>query len=223
MFAFEQITYKEILHIEHLHIPERLVTCIVGESGSGKSTLLRLLNQLISADGGSILFHGQPIEEINPVALRRQVVMVPQTPVLFSRTVRDELLAGLAFSDKPAPDDDRLHQALDIVCLNKELTEETESLSGGEKQRLSLARALLLEPEVFLLDEPSSALDENTEDAVIGNFIRSAREKGQTLIIVTHARRIAEEYADQIVEIQQGEVIGIRHPKETKWHEINVH
>lgn len=223
MFTLEQVVYKDILQIDRLHIPDRQVTCIIGESGSGKSTLLRLLNQLISADGGSIFFHGHPIDQIHPVSLRRRVVMVPQTPVLFGQTIREDLLAGLSFSEKAVPGDDTLGHALEIVCLNKQLSEETESLSGGEKQRLSLARGLLLEPEAFLLDEPTSALDEDTEDSVIGNFIQAAKEKEQTLIIVTHARRIAEEYADQIVEIQQGRVIGVRHPKETKWHEISVH
>jgi putative ABC transport system ATP-binding protein len=215
MYMLDQVTYRHILRIDKLHIPKGLVTCITGESGSGKSTLLRLFNQLISSDGGTIRFRGRSIEAYNPVELRRMAVMVPQQPILFGDTVQDNLLAGLGFADKPAVSATRMEEALQQVRLSKDLATEAGKLSGGEKQRLSLARALLMDPDVFLLDEPSSALDEGTEDLVIGAFAASARSKGQTLIMVTHSKRIAEEYGDLIVEIHEGQVAGTRLRKET--------
>lgn len=223
MYSLKQVTFLDVLNIEELDIPAGLVTCIVGESGGGKSTLLRLLNQLISADGGDFLFRGDPIAELDPILLRRRVVMVPQTPVLFGDTVRDNLKAGLHFAGKEAPSDERMLEALKLVHLDKPLDASAGSFSGGEKQRLSLARAWLLDPEAFLLDEPSSALDEGTEDLVIGAFVEGARKNGQTLIIVTHAKKIAEQYGDRIVEIGKGRIIGIRERTEEARHGIEVY
>lgn len=210
MYSLKQVAFKDVLHIEALDIPAGVVTCIVGESGGGKSTLLRLLNQLISADSGDIRFRGEPIGSLDPVGLRRRVVMVPQAPVLFGDSVRDNLTAGPRFAGKEAPSEERMLEAMKLVHLDKPLDASAGSFSGGEKQRLSLARAWLLEPEAFLLDEPSSALDEGTEDLVIGAFVEGARKNGQTLIIVTHAKKIAEQYGDRIVEIGKGRIVGIR-------------
>lgn len=210
MYQFDQVTFRDILRIGRLHIPKGHITCITGESGSGKSTLLRLLNQLISADSGTILFRNRPIEEWSPVELRRRAVMVPQQPVLFGDTVRDNMQAGLRFAEKPPAPHSLLKEALDQVHLHKELDADAHKLSGGEKQRLSLARALLMDPDVYLLDEPSSALDEGTEDRVIGAFAASARRNGRTLVMVTHSKRIAEEYGETVVEIHGGQVAAIR-------------
>lgn len=207
MFVLEHIRVKDILHIEQLHIPKGRVTCIVGESGGGKSTLLRLLNQMTSHDSGTIRVDGVPVEKIDPVALRRRVIMVPQQPVLFDGTVRDNLNAGFRLTGRPNADDDRLTEVLKAMQLSgKSLADSPEKMSGGEKQRLALARALLLAPEAFLLDEPSSALDEGTEDAVIGRFVGHVKRNGQTLVMVTHAKRMAEQYGDRIVEIRQGRI-----------------
>lgn len=208
MFTLNQVTYRHILRIDLLRLPQGLITCITGESGSGKSTLLRLLNQMISPDSGSILFRDRPIEDYDPIALRRTVVMVPQQPVLFGETVRDNLSAGLKFAEKPPTSTALMKDALEQARLFKELDTEAAKLSGGEKQRLSLARALLLNPDVFLLDEPTSALDEGTEDLVIGAFAHAVRDKGKTLVMVTHSKRIAEQYGDLTVEIEQGQVAG---------------
>ena len=151
MFSLKKVKYKHILDINDLNIEKYKVTSIVGESGSGKSTLLRLLNKLISCDSGEIFYNDQPLNTINSVALRRNVVMLPQLPTIFSGTVRDNLLIGLKFSEKPTVDDAKLRQILYIVHLNKELGDDSDKLSGGEKQRLALGRVILIDPEVFLL------------------------------------------------------------------------
>src|SRR5688572_13102079 len=107
-FTLDNVRFGRILEVPHLEIPEGKVTCIVGRSGSGKTTLLRLLNRMISPDAGTILYRGTPITEIDPVELRRRVVMLPQSPVMFDGTIRDNLLIGLRFSDRPPVDDDTL-------------------------------------------------------------------------------------------------------------------
>lgn len=98
MFLLKNVRYKKILDIADLLIEDQKITCITGESGSGKSTLLRLLNKLISSDSGDIYFNGEQLSSIPSVSLRRKVLMLPQTPVIFPGSVRDNLLIGLLFT-----------------------------------------------------------------------------------------------------------------------------
>lgn len=210
MFSLKKVKYKLILDINDLNIKKYKVTCIVGESGSGKSTLLRLLNKLISCNSGEIYYNNQPLNTINSVELRRDVVMLPQLPVIFPGTVRDNLLTGLRFAEKPTVDDTKLRQILNIVHLNKELNDDSDKLSGGEKQKLALGRVILLDPAVFLLDEPSSALDEETERIIIEKLVAYTKEVNKTLIMVTHSKKVAQTYSDNIIEIYQGKVINFK-------------
>ena len=208
MFRLENVKYENILDIGELVIPENKVTCIVGESGSGKTTLLRMLDKMISCTSGEIYYNGNPISSIDSIELRREVVMLPQTPAIFSGTVRDNLLIGLKFSAKPLVDDGKLTDILKMVRLNKLPDDNADKLSGGEKQRLALGRILLMEPAVLLLDEPSSALDEDTENFIVEQLVEYASRNNKTLIMVTHSKRIAQAYADNIVEIRDGKVAG---------------
>lgn len=207
MFTLKDVTYRDIVDIPHLDIPSGKVTCIVGRSGSGKTTTLRMLNRMISPDTGTILYKGTPISEIDPVRLRRQVVMLPQTPVMFDGTIRDNLLIGLEFSEREPVPDDALRRVLEIMDLRKKLDDDAATLSGGEKQRVALGRILVMRPDAALLDEPSSALDEGTERAVIGRLADAARERGVTVVMVTHSRPLAEAVADHLVEIEAGRVV----------------
>lgn len=207
MFTLKDVTYRDIVDIPHLDIPSGKVTCIVGRSGSGKTTTLRMLNRMISPDTGTILYKGTPISEIDPVRLRRQVVMLPQTPVMFDGTIRDNLLIGLEFSEREPVPDDALRRVMEIMDLRKKLDDDAATLSGGEKQRVALGRILVMRPDAALLDEPSSALDEGTERAVIGRLADAARERGVTVVMVTHSRPLAEAVADHLVEIEAGRVV----------------
>jgi putative ABC transport system ATP-binding protein len=207
MFSFIDVSYKGILKIDALEITGPGITSIVGESGSGKTTLLRLLNKMISPERGNIAYLGRPLEEIPSVELRRMVVMLSQTPAIFPGTIRDNLQAGLLFSEKPPADEPMLKDTLSMVHLNKEPDNLAETLSGGEKQRLALARVILMEPDVLLLDEPSAALDDETELLVIEKLASYAREHGKTLIMVTHAKEMAKRYSNWIIELRNGTVI----------------
>jgi ABC-type multidrug transport system fused ATPase/permease subunit len=135
---------------------------LVGPSGSGKSTLLRCLNRLVEPTAGTVRFDGRDIRSFDPRELRRRAALVIQTPVLFEGTVRDNLRLRCAgtpgdFSDA------RLEEGLAEVGLNPDvLDREAVILSGGEKQRVTIARALLGNPQALLLDEPTSALDPPT-------------------------------------------------------------
>jgi putative ABC transport system ATP-binding protein len=210
MFTLNDITYRGIVDIPYLEIPSGKVTCIVGRSGSGKTTAMRMLNRMVSPDTGTILYKGTPITEIDPVHLRRQVVMLPQTPVMFDGTIRDNLLIGLEFSERDPVPDDMLRRVLEIMDLRKELDDDAATLSGGEKQRVALGRILVMRPDAALLDEPSSALDEGTERAVLGRLADAARERGVTVVMVTHSRPLAEAVADHLVEIDAGQVVATK-------------
>ena len=162
MFEFIDVKYGSIVDLPSLFINTG-ITVMVGASGSGKTTILKMLNKMISPSQGSILFHGVDLRQIKSVEHRRKVTMLTQNPAMFEGTVRDNLTAALRFQNKKIPGDEDLKLVLEQVQLNKSLDAPSHNLSGGEKQRLALGRLLLVDPEVYLLDEPSSALDEDTE------------------------------------------------------------
>jgi putative ABC transport system ATP-binding protein len=132
------------------------VSAIVGPSGSGKSTLLRLLDRLSDPDSGTVRFRGTDTREIDPLALRREVALVPQLPALLDGTVASNIRFAAGLADHE-PDVARL---LGLAGLGGSFADrDVERLSVGGQQRTMIARALALEPEVLLLDEPTSALD----------------------------------------------------------------
>ncbi len=146
------------LSIEGLRLPSNGMTVIVGPSGAGKSTLLRLLNRLEIPDGGLIRFDGRPIGETDPLDLRRAVGMVFQEPVRFPGTVFDNLREA-----DPSIDEDSAESLLKRVGLDSSfVTRLADELSGGEAQRMCIARALATGPMVLLMDEPTSSLDPAT-------------------------------------------------------------
>ncbi|WP_025698028.1 ATP-binding cassette domain-containing protein [Paenibacillus forsythiae] len=204
MFRLKEVSAKGVLSIPELTIPANKVTCIVGESGSGKTTLLRLLNQLDSPDHGEIWFDQRPSNEIDPIEWRRHAVMVPQAPILFKGTIKDNLQIGLSFAGKPEASDEQLAEALRLVCLEKDLEQDAANLSGGEQQRLALARAIVMNPAALLLDEPTSALDEDTADMVMQRLTAFVRKRGMTVVMITHSRHIADTYADSVIEMKNG-------------------
>ena len=204
LFELTDVTYAGILDLPEAGIPEGKVTCIYGESGAGKTTVLRLLNNLITPDTGSITFKGKNLMDYDPVELRRTVVMLGQNPAMFPGTLGENLQIGRLFAEKEPVSDDQLRAMLEWVQLKKPLQGDVDTLSGGEKQRVALGRVLLMDPEVLLLDEPSSALDEDTEHLVIERLVEWAREKQRTLIMVTHARWVVDTYGDERLELADG-------------------
>lgn len=213
LFSIKGLVYKDILAINRLELLGNKIICIVGESGGGKTTLLKMLNKLVSPDKGEILYNNISLKDIDSVNLRREVVMLSQIPAIFEGTIKDNLLIGLKFSEKPMVSDKVLEEALSFIKLNKNLEDNSENLSGGEKQRLALARVLIMNPKVFLLDEPSSALDEDTEKFVIEKLVNHTRKNNKTLIMVTHSKSIAENYYDCLIEIKEGKIINIKEVK----------
>lgn len=205
MFEVKNIKFKDILDISFLRI-NKPVTCIVGSSGSGKTTLLRMLNCLNVPDEGEIFYNNQDISKMDTVKLRRNVVMLGQTPVIYSGSIEDNLQIGLEFSKKLPASEIAMKETLARVELNKQLSEGCGNLSGGEKQRLCLARVMLMDADTYLLDEPSAALDKETEQFIIDNFSKFVLENNKELIMVTHSEQIAQKFPDSIIRIEKGKV-----------------
>lgn len=216
MFEFRQVRYRNIIDLPDLSITAGKVTSIVGPSGSGKTTVLRLLNKMISPTQGKIYYEGKDLEQIDSIQHRRQVVMLPQNPYSFTGTVREELNSGLRFQGREQAEDEVLQELLERLKLHKSLDEPTDKLSGGELQRLALGRIMLLDAPVYLLDEPSSALDSNTERLIIELINSFVCENNKTLVMVTHSPDIARQYSDQVIEIESG-----RHNNKNKGENSN--
>lgn len=208
MFKLENVKFKDILDIKKIELKKNLVTAILGSSGGGKTTFLKLLNNMITADRGQIIYQGKEIESYDPVNLRRKVVMLPQDPQIFKGSIKDNFKITERIADNGLSENINYKELLRKVSLNQKLEDDAEKLSGGEKQRLALARVMLLEPEVLLLDEPSSSLDKKTEEKIIKMVVDYVRENGRTLIMVTHSPEIAEKFADQIINIEAGKIVG---------------
>lgn len=206
MFELINIEYKEIITIPHLRLNEGF-TALLGASGSGKTTILKMLCKMISPTQGRILFRGKDLQQIDSVTHRRTVMMLTQNPAIFNGTIRDNLIAPFRLQEKDDPGDERILEVLIKVQLNKDLEMQAHLLSGGEKQRLALARVLLCDPAVYLLDEPSSSLDDDTEDEILRMVSEAAKARGKSVIMVSHSRSTAEKYAEEIIEMGNGAII----------------
>ena len=184
-------------------IPAAGITVVSGPSGAGKTTLLRLCNRLEVPDGGTVCYRGQRLDELDPLVLRRRVGMVFQRPTPFPGTVADNLAVA-----RPDADAGELSTALDRVALDPDLlSQEARTLSGGELQRMCLARTLVTQPETLLLDEPTSALDAQPKQ-VFENTARDLAAQGITIIWVTHDTAQAARVADRIYQLRHGHLTG---------------
>lgn len=206
MFLLKDIKFKNILDIENLEINENVVTVVKGESGSGKSTMLKLLNNIISPDNGIVMYNGVDVSDINPITLRREVIMQSQFPTIFPGNVRENLNVIFTLRGEEGLADEKLLKAMEIVNLKKDLNDDAQNLSGGEKTRLSIARLFLVEPDVFLLDEPGASLDSNTEEILMNNVIDEIKKRNKTLVFISHSEN-PEIISDEIINLKDGKVI----------------
>ncbi|MGM0548892.1 MAG: ABC transporter ATP-binding protein [Bacillota bacterium] len=206
MFRIENLKFKNILQIDNLQIEKNFITSILGKSGGGKTTFLKLLNHMLSCDKGKIFYKEKQIEDYDPVKLRREVVMLPQNPKIFKGTIKENFKITEKITNNNYSNNKKYKKLLKKVSLEKTLDLNAEILSGGEKQRLALARVMLLEPKVLLLDEPSSSLDLKTETKIIKMVVNYVRENDRTLIMVTHSSDIANKFSDRIISIENGKI-----------------
>jgi len=171
-------------------VPPGAFVIVRGRSGAGKSTLLRLLARLDEPHSGRLRFNGRDYADWEPPALRSRVCYLQQSPTVLDASVAVNLRLPFGFRQlarRPAPGDGRLRAALDELLLpGVRLEDNAALLSVGQKQRLCLARALLLEPDVLLLDEPTSALDPESRQVVEARTDAANLEDGVTVLLVSH-------------------------------------
>ena len=215
-----QFSYKDqnrqTLKDINIKIKQGEKVAILGKIGSGKSTLLKLIMNLYEPTKGSVLIDGLDTRQIDPTDLRHAIGSVPQEPFLFMGTVKDNLTIGEQYvSDeeilrvsKIAGLDDFLgkHEAgYDLL-----VGERGDGLSGGERQSVTLARALISDPNIIILDEPTNSMDRQTEKSFINKLQNIVQEK--TLVVVTHKTSLLQ-LVDRVIIIEDGKVI-VDGPKE---------
>ncbi|HJV66887.1 MAG TPA: ATP-binding cassette domain-containing protein [Geomonas sp.] len=186
------------------------ITVIIGPSGGGKSSLIRLINRLAEPSAGTISLAGVDIRSLDPLELRRSVALVPQKPFMFEGSVLANLQRSFLYHQQtpPAAQSGEILECLTLARLEPGLLErDARSLSVGQQQRVSLARALIMRPRVLLLDEPTSALDRRTADALAGTLQDICRSRGLTVILVTHDLRLAERVADHCLYLEAGRIL----------------
>lgn len=197
---------EPILRSIDLVVPADGVTALAGPSGAGKSTLLRLLNRLDDPIAGDVRWCGRSLTDWEPTELRRQVAMVFQRAPLFAGTVHDNLRVAL-----PEVDDERAAHVLEHVGLRPALLDHAaDTLSGGEAQRMCVARALLTDPAVLLADEPTAALD-GVARATVEDLGRMLADSGVAVIWVSHDTDQLRRLADHVIVLADGTVRAVGH------------
>jgi len=214
-YAFKQVSFsypgssKEVLHGLDFTVKQGETIALVGESGSGKTTILNMLIGFILPSGGQLMLDGKDMKGLNLRTYRRFLSVVPQTPVLFTGTVRENITYGLEHVSE-----EQIAQAVEAANLSEVvkrlpqgldtmIEEHGANLSGGQRQRISIARALIRNPQVIILDEATSALDSISESEIQEALERLT--KGRTTFIVAH-RLSTVRGADRIFVIGQGRI-----------------
>jgi putative ABC transport system ATP-binding protein len=204
LLSFQGVSFavdsdREILHEVSLSVAPAAVTVLAGPSGAGKSTLLRLGNRLDIPSAGSVRFRGEDSAAIDPRELRRRVGMVFQKPVPFAGSVRANLKVGA-----PLAGDEELAGTLERVGLEASMLDRVaDDLSGGEAQRMCIARTLLTQPEVILMDEPTSALDHENRLG-IEHLAKELAQEGIGILWVSHDLSQVRRIADHAVVLIDG-------------------
>ncbi|MFQ3293573.1 MAG: putative ABC transport system ATP-binding protein [Halobacteriales archaeon] len=179
---------------------------IVGPSGAGKSTLLRLLDRLAEPTEGTVLLDGTDYRELPPQELRRRVGLVPQSPALREGTVAENVTVGPRLRGESVPRS-RVEELLDRLELSGYADRDAKTLSGGEAQRVAIARTLVNDPDVLLLDEPTANLDDDTRSQVEDLLIDVIEDVEMTTVFVSHQRAQARRLGERIVEFEEGRVV----------------
>jgi tungstate transport system ATP-binding protein len=196
------------LHRASLEVYTGDVLALIGPNGAGKSTLLRVMGMLQRPDHGDVLFRGQNALNSNPLELRRHLATVFQEPLLLNATVYQNAALGLKLRGISKVEiDQRLSPWLHRLGIAHLAACSARTLSGGEAQRTSLARALVLEPELLLFDEPFSALDPASREVLLRDFQRIVKETGITSVFVTHDRQEAFALASRVGVLNRGYLV----------------
>jgi ABC-type proline/glycine betaine transport system ATPase subunit len=206
-----------VLHIDSLDIQRGETLTVVGPNGAGKSTLLLALARLLQPVDGEILYDGKSLKIWNELEYRRRISFVFQSPLLMDMTVEQNVALGLKFRGTPKDEThkrvEKWMKQLGVESLSKR---RAGQLSGGEAQRVSLARAFVLEPQLLLLDEPFSALDPPTRTKLLEDMFALLKENQRTTVFVTHNLDEASKFGHRMAVIIGGALRQVGSAKEIK-------
>ncbi len=224
MLTIEDIcfSYKEQIVLQNvtLEVEKGEIVGILGPNGCGKTTLLKLLNRNLHPDAGRVLMDGSDLEDISKRRIARHIAVVPQSnEIRFAFSVRDIVAMGRM------PFMDRFHgESSEDTCIVEEAMEKTNitdfadrlinTMSGGERQRVIIARAIAQKPEIILLDEPTLHLDINHQFEILDLVRRLSDEEDLTVVIVSHDLPMVVKFCDRIVLIHENKVFAVGTPEE---------
>ena len=200
--------HQTALFVPSLHVQAGEVLALIGPNGAGKSTLLRVMGLLQAPTSGKVFFRNQESRKRNGLYFRRRMASVFKEPLLLNASVYENAALGLRLRGLKAREvETRLRPWLERLGINHLAERRVRTLSGGEAQRTSLARALVLDPELLLLDEPFSALDEPTRTGLLDDLERVLRMIKTTTVFVTHDRNEAFRLANRVGILVEGRII----------------
>lgn len=214
---------KNLLDIPHLTIEDREVLSLIGPNGAGKTTLLVSLGHLFKHFSGRIIFRGKEIDrQLSAGEYRKKIAMVFQEPMLFNSTVFENVSSGLRFRKMKRQEIEKIvMENLERFGIRHLSHRSARTLSGGEAQRVSLARAFAINPEIMMLDEPFSSLDPPTRDALIDDFEHILRQLKITTLFATHDRNEALRLSARIFVMGGGRIIQAGSPEDVMNHPCN--
>lgn len=211
-----------ILNSISLHVERGEFVALVGPSGAGKSSLLKLTNRLKSPSSGAIYLGEQRFENIPVIELRRRIMLVGQDSRLLGMTVREALCYPLKLQAmSEAQQDERMHHYMAQLSLPKDWLDRTElDLSGGQQQQVAIARALMTEPDVLLLDEPTAAQDIGTANRILSAVRQQVQQRKLTVIMSNHQLDIAADFCDRLLYLEQGCLVKDMPASAIDWSEV---
>ncbi|HOJ42627.1 MAG TPA: ABC transporter ATP-binding protein [Syntrophorhabdaceae bacterium] len=212
-----------ILKVSELNINGGEALSIIGPNGAGKSTLLKVLSHLFKNFSGRLFFKGLEVgKDISPFEYRRKISMVFQEPLLFNTTVFENVATGLRFRRFNREEIRKIvYEHLERFGIAHLSMRSARSLSGGEAQRVSLARAFAVYPEIIFLDEPFSSLDKPTRDALIEDLERNIKDLKTTAIFATHDRDETLRLSHRVIVMDKGEIVQDGTPEEVMHYPCN--
>jgi tungstate transport system ATP-binding protein len=210
---------RDVLYVHALDILRGETLAVVGPNGAGKSTLLLALAHLLRPSRGEIRFDGVPLREWNELEYRRRISFVFQSPLLMDMTVEQNVALGLKFRGVDREEiQARTGKWMNRLGIDPLAKRRASQLSGGEAQRVSLARAFVLEPELLLLDEPFAALDPPTHANLLKELSNLLAEDHRTAIFVTHNLREAAQVGQRVAVIVEGKLRQVGPARQVKAH-----
>ena len=219
-----QTKFRTLLTNISVAIAKGQKTALIGATGSGKTTFLRLLNRLIDPSAGNILWNGKNIQEIPIQTLRRRVLLVSQEPSLLGMTVSEAIAYPLQLQNLPQGEiDSRLQKWLEKLQLDRQLLNRSElELSLGQRQWVAIARALVMEPEILLLDEPTSSLDRGLSHLLLDTLTELTQlPNPTTVVMINHQLDLLQTWCDRLICLHNGELVQDTESSLVNWQAID--